>query len=120
MSETDIVPHRGASVRKGDLPISRTAAPDPHYHDAGRMPTEALASRFRERRLRIAYDYWRRIYEEENCLGKLILTDDDFEFRPSLGTCSRTTQRLFPAIVTPAWRESSRSWRPVAFMPGWI
>lgn len=63
-----------------------------YWREVGRMQTEALAARFREGGLRAVYDYWRRIYEEENCLGKLTLTDDYFEFQ--MDRCPSLTKVL--------------------------
>lgn len=52
-----------------------------YWSELGRLQVQELAGRFREGGIKAAYEYWRRIYEEENCEGELTLTDDYFEFR---------------------------------------
>jgi hypothetical protein len=52
------------------------------YWDAlGELQKLELADRFREGGLQACYDYWARILKEENCVGRLTLTADYFEFR---------------------------------------
>jgi hypothetical protein len=52
-----------------------------YWRQLGRVQAAELAGQFRTGGLPAAYDYWSRIFEEENCQGKLTLTDDYFEFR---------------------------------------
>ena len=52
-----------------------------YWRELGRLQTLELAESFRAGGLQAAYDYWRRILEEENCEGELTLTDEYFEFR---------------------------------------
>ncbi|NQT52328.1 hypothetical protein HQ576_09775 [bacterium] len=52
-----------------------------YWRELGRLQTAELAERFRKGGLRAAHDYWRRIFDEENCQGDTALTDDYFEFR---------------------------------------
>jgi hypothetical protein len=52
-----------------------------YWRELGRLQTAELADRFRAGGLQAAHDYWSRILREENCQGKLTLTDDYFEFR---------------------------------------
>ena len=52
-----------------------------YWRELGRLQTIELAERFRKGGLQAAADYWQRILHEENCVGRLTLTDDYFEFR---------------------------------------
>ena len=52
-----------------------------YWRDIGRQQTAELAEKFRAGGLRAAYDYWKRIVKEENCLADLVLTEDYFELR---------------------------------------
>ena len=51
-----------------------------YWEGVGELQKEELAERFRTGRLQACYDYWARILKEENCVGRLSLTDDYFEF----------------------------------------
>jgi len=52
-----------------------------YWRELGRLQTVELADAFRTGGLQATYDYWSRIYAEENCQGELTLTEDYFEFR---------------------------------------
>jgi len=52
-----------------------------YWRQLGRLQAAELAERFRAGGLQAAYDYWRRVFNEENCQGQLTLTDDCLELR---------------------------------------
>ena len=52
-----------------------------YWGELGRLATKELADKFRAGGIKACYDYWKRIYDEENCQGELTLTDDYFEGR---------------------------------------
>ena len=51
-----------------------------YWDGLGELQKVELTERFRTGRLQACYDYWARILKEENCVGRLSLTDDYFEF----------------------------------------
>ena len=52
-----------------------------YWWGIGELQTRELAESFRRGGLRACYDYWSRIVKEENCVARLTLTPDYFEFR---------------------------------------
>ncbi len=52
-----------------------------YWRELGRVQSAALADKFRRGGLQACHDYWQHILEEENCEGRLTLTDTYFEFR---------------------------------------
>ena len=52
-----------------------------YFDYLGELQKLELAERFRAGGLRACYDYWSRIQKEENCVGRLTLAEDYFEFR---------------------------------------
>ncbi len=52
-----------------------------YWRELGRLQSRELTARFRAGGLQACYDYWKRILKEEDCKGRLTLTDDYFEFR---------------------------------------
>jgi len=52
-----------------------------YWRELGRLQRAELSERFRQGGLQACYDYWQKILKEEDCKGRLTLTDDYFEFR---------------------------------------
>lgn len=52
-----------------------------YWRSLGELQKRELAEPFRTGGLQACYDYWARILKEENCVGRLSLTQDYFEFR---------------------------------------
>ena len=52
-----------------------------YWNSIGELQKRELAEQFRTGRLQACHDYWTRILKEENCQGRLSLTEDYFEFR---------------------------------------
>ena len=52
-----------------------------YWRELGRVQTIELAEKFRAGGIKACAEYWARILKEENCEGRLMLTDDYFEFR---------------------------------------
>lgn len=52
-----------------------------YWRRLGELQKLELAELFRHGGLQACYDYWNRILKEENCVGRLSLTQDYFEFR---------------------------------------
>jgi hypothetical protein len=52
-----------------------------YWRALGELQKRELAERFRQGGLPACHAYWARILEEENCVGRLALTGDYFEFR---------------------------------------
>lgn len=51
-----------------------------YWRELGRLQTAELGESFKQGGLQAAYVYWKRIQDEENCVGQLRLTDDYVEF----------------------------------------
>jgi hypothetical protein len=51
-----------------------------YWRELGELQKTELADAFRRGGIRACHDYWSRILREENCAGRLSLTDDYFEF----------------------------------------
>ncbi len=52
-----------------------------YWREIGELQKKELAASFRRGGIKACYEYWDRILKEENCVGKLTLTDDYFEFK---------------------------------------
>lgn len=52
-----------------------------YWNSIGDLQKMELAEKFRNGRLQACHDYWTRILKEENCVGRLTLTQDYLEFR---------------------------------------
>ena len=52
-----------------------------YWASMGELQEKELADQFRVGRLEACYGYWARILKEENCVGRLDLTEDFFELR---------------------------------------
>jgi hypothetical protein len=51
-----------------------------YWNGVGDLQKQELAETFRQGKLQACHDYWARILKEENCVGRLTLTPDYFEF----------------------------------------
>jgi hypothetical protein len=51
-----------------------------YWQEIGELQKQELAESFRQGSLQACHDYWARILKEENCVGRLTLTEDYFEF----------------------------------------
>lgn len=52
-----------------------------YWRSLGELQKRELAEPFRKGGLQACHDYWARILKEENCVGRLELTQDYFELR---------------------------------------
>jgi hypothetical protein len=52
-----------------------------YWHELGRLQVTELGDRFKTGGLEAAYEYWQRIFLEENCEGEVKLNGDVLELR---------------------------------------
>jgi len=84
-----------------------------YWDDIGELQKKELAEKFRAGGLRACHDYWARILKEENCVGRLSLTEDYFEFR--MDRCPSLSKVLDnDASASPNYCDHCMGWvRPV-------